>query len=113
MKKISILILSIAAVLVLLGVASLCVTTVPVGHTGVVTTFGHVEDYVLDEGLHLKSPFQVVINMDNRTQEHTMNLQAFSSDIQQVDVECSINYSVDRATSQNLYKMSVRIITPS
>lgn len=78
--------------------------TVPTGHTGVVTTFGKVEDKVLSEGFHLKSPVQHVIMMDNRTQKATLKMQAFSSDIQQVDIVCSVNYSVDKSTAQNLYK---------
>ena len=78
--------------------------TVPTGHTGVVTTFGKVEDKVLSEGFHLKNPIQQVIMMDNRTQKATLKMQAFSSDIQQVDIVCSVNYSVDKSTAQNLYK---------
>jgi Membrane protease subunits, stomatin/prohibitin homologs len=78
--------------------------TVPTGHTGVVTTFGKVEDYVLDEGIHMKLPWQNVIKMDNRAQKEQITLQAFSSDIQQVDVIVSVNFSVDRETSQNLYR---------
>lgn len=78
--------------------------TVPTGHTGVVTTFGRVEDKVLSEGFHVKNPIQQVIMMDNRTQKATLNMQAFSSDIQQVDIVLSVNYSVDKPTVQNLYK---------
>ena len=78
--------------------------TVPTGHTGVVTTFGKVEDKVLSEGFHVKNPIQQVIMMDNRTQKATLKMQAFSSDIQQVEIVCSVNYSVDKSTAQNLYK---------
>jgi len=94
-------------VLAILAAASLStsmVVTVPTGHTGVVTTFGKVESYVLDEGIHFKLPWQKVIKMDNRAQKETVITQAFSSDIQQVDVIVSINFSVDRETSQNLYR---------
>ncbi|MDO4387406.1 MAG: prohibitin family protein, partial [Clostridia bacterium] len=78
--------------------------SVPTGHTGVVTTFGRVEDKVLDEGFHFKNPVQHVVMMDNRTQKASMAMQAFSSDIQQVDIVCSVNYSVDKQNAQNLYK---------
>lgn len=78
--------------------------TVPTGHTGVVTTFGRVEDYVLTEGFHLKNPFQKVIMMDNRAQRQTLKMSAFSSDIQQVDVTCTVNYAIDQVNAQNLYK---------
>lgn len=94
-----------AAVLVLFLILILTLfTTVPTGHTGVVTTFGKVEQFVLDEGVHVKLPWQRVINMDNRAQKKTVTTPAFSSDIQQVDVICTLNYSVDRETSQTLYR---------
>lgn len=99
-----ILVAAVAGLIVLLILASSMFVTVPTGHTGVVTTFGRVEDFTLDEGLHLKSPIQSVILMDNRTQRSTLPLQAFSSDIQQVDVVCSVNFAVDRETAQTLYK---------
>jgi len=77
---------------------------IPTGHTGVVVTMGRVSDEVLPEGLHFKFPWQNVVLMDNRAQKASVTLQAFSSDIQQVDIQCSINYSVDRETSQKLYQ---------
>jgi regulator of protease activity HflC (stomatin/prohibitin superfamily) len=79
-------------------------TMVATGHTGIVTTFGRVESYTLTEGFHLKNPVQKVISIDNRIQKNSITLPAFSSDIQQVNVICSINYRVDKATAQDLYK---------
>jgi len=99
------IIIPVAIILVVLILLSGTVfTTVPTGHTGVVTTFGKVENFVLDEGVHMKLPWQKVVKMDNRAQKEMLTLQAFSSDIQQVDVVCSVNFSVDRETSQNLYR---------
>lgn len=98
--------LIIAAVIVVALIiisVNICVS-IPTGHTGVVTTFGKVETYVLDEGIHFKLPWQKVVTMDNRTQKGSVTMQAFSSDIQQVDVVCTVNYGVNRATSQELYK---------
>jgi regulator of protease activity HflC (stomatin/prohibitin superfamily) len=94
----------ILAVLIIIVAAFLMYTVVPTGHTGIVTTFGRVENYTLSEGLHLKSPIQQVIVMDNRAQKTAITLQAFSSDIQQVDVVISVNYRVDRETAQDLYR---------
>lgn len=98
----------LASAIVLFAICVLFVyppyTMVPTGHTGVVVTFGHVEDYTLNEGFHFKNPFQQIVMMDNRTQKKTIASQAFSSDIQQVDLVCSVNYSVDRETAQTLYK---------
>lgn len=79
-------------------------TKVPTGYTGIVTTFGRVEDYTFAPGLHWKSPFQHVVKMDNRTQKVAETMQAFSADIQQVDLSISINYSIDQMTAQNLYR---------
>lgn len=98
----------IAAGILVLVIIFLCAfppaVTVPTGHTGVVTTFGRVEDYVLTEGFHIKTPFQKVIMMDNRAQRQTLKMSAFSSDIQQVDVTCTVNYAIDQVNAQNLYK---------
>lgn len=106
MKRRTIFILVLAAVIVVavLILSSSMVVTVPTGHTGVVATFGKVEEFVLGEGMHFKLPWQTVIKMDNRAQKETITTQAFSSDIQQVDVIISVNFSVDRETSQNLYR---------
>lgn len=41
--------------------------------------------------------------MDNRTQKQVIETQAFSSDIQQVDVVVTLNHSIDKAVAQNLY----------
>ena len=86
MKK-GLIILIVAVVLVLI-VSLTCTATVQTGYTGIVTTFGKVEDVTLEAGLHLKSPFQ----------------KAFSSDIQQVDITGSINYAINKSTAMNLFK---------
>lgn len=78
--------------------------TVPTGHTGILTTFGRVEDTTLEAGLHVKSPFQEVISMDNRTQKQTLDLLCFSSDIQEVSISYSVNYQIRKANAQTIYK---------
>lgn len=98
------LVIAAFVLLALIIASSFTFIEVQTGHTGVVITFGKVENYVLDEGIHFKLPWQKVVKIDNRAQKASLTTQAFSSDIQQVDVICSINYSVDRATSQDLYR---------
>ena len=78
--------------------------TVPTGHTGVVTTFGKVENYTLEAGVHIINPLSQVTKIDNRTQKETIEMSAFSSDIQEVSVVYTVNYSIDKANAQNLYK---------
>ena len=80
-----------------------CVTTVPTGHTGVVTTFGHVENYTLDAGVHMVKPWQQVVKMDNRVQKQTVKLACFSSDIQEVNMAYTINYQIRKADAMTLY----------
>ena len=80
------------------------VATVPTGHTGILTTFGKVEDKTLEAGMHIKSPFQEIVCMDNRTQVARLELSAFSSDIQEVLVSYSMNYQIEKANAQKIYK---------
>lgn len=77
---------------------------VPTGHTGILTTFGKVEDTTLEAGLHFKLPIQEVVVMDNRTQKSVVELACFSSDIQEVSVKYSINYQIQKTDAQNIYK---------
>lgn len=81
-----------------------CIATVPTGHTGILTTFGRVEDRTLEAGMHFKLPFQQIVNMDNRTQVARVELSAFSSDIQEVLVSYSMNYQIEKANAQTIYK---------
>lgn len=81
-----------------------CIASVPSGMTGIVTTFGKVENYVLDAGLSIKAPWQNVIKMDNRIQKQSVSLACFSSDIQEVNISYTVNYQIDKANAMNIYK---------
>ncbi len=97
----------ISVVSIILGIvmiAGSCFATVPTGHTGILTTFGKVEDTTYEAGVHGKLPWQEVVNMDNRVQKVTVNLSAFSSDIQEVNILYTLNYRIDSSQAQNLYK---------
>ena len=93
-----------AVLVVLLLVLLTCTATVETGYTGIVTTFGKVEDVTLEAGFHFKSPFQRIITMDNREQKTSFTTEAFSSDIQQVNIIGSINYAINKSTAMNLFK---------
>ncbi|MBR5094904.1 MAG: prohibitin family protein [Oscillospiraceae bacterium] len=95
---------ALALVVLLLALLVSSVTVVPTGYTGIVTTFGRVEDRTLSAGAHLILPWQQVVKMDNRTQKVQIVTQAFSSDIQQVDLQLSVNYCIDQETAQVLYR---------
>lgn len=81
-----------------------CVAIVPTGYTGILTTFGRVEDRTIGAGANFIAPWQKVIKMDNRTQKVEISTSAFSSDIQQVDLKMSVNYCIDQNTAQTLYR---------
>ena len=81
-----------------------CFETVPTGHTGVVTTFGRVENTTLDSGVHFKLPWQKVVKMDNRVQKQTVTMPCFSSDIQEVNMVYTLNYQIKKSDAQNIYR---------
>lgn len=92
-----------AAVPFVLALALSMTAFVPTGYTGILTTFGRVENRTVQAGLNIIAPWQKVVKMDNRTQKQLIETQAFSSDIQQVDVTVTLNYCIDKSTAQNLY----------
>lgn len=94
----------IGCVLAIVILIASCFAIVPTGNTGILTTFGKVEDKTLQAGVNFIAPWQNVIIMDNRTQKVQIQTSAFSSDIQQVDLILSINYCIDQETAQILYK---------
>ena len=95
----------VAAILVSAGSLALaCFQTVPTGHTGVVTTFGRVEETTLDSGVHFVLPWQQVVKMDNRVQKQTVELPCFSSDIQEVNLTYTINFQIKKSDAQTIYR---------
>ena len=95
------LVLSILLAIVLVVLS--CISSVPTGHTGVVTTFGRVENYTLDSGLHFVLPWQNVVKMDNRVQKETVELSCFSSDIQEVSMVYTINFQIKKSDAMTIY----------
>ena len=81
-----------------------CIKTVPTGSTGIVTTFGRIENITLDAGIHFMSPWKKVVNMDNRTQKQSIEMQCFSSDIQEVSVVYTVNYQINKSNAQEIYR---------
>lgn len=81
-----------------------CCCSVETGNTGVVTVFGRVEEKTFDAGFHMKAPWERVIEMDNRVQKAQVELACFSSDIQEVNCKYTVNYQINKANAQDLYK---------
>lgn len=95
---------ALAAIIVITTLA-LSLTTIPTGHTGVITSFGKVEKQTLDEGgPYLKAPYKKVIKMDNRIQKQTLELVCFSSDIQETSITYTINYQINKENASEIYR---------
>ena len=77
---------------------------VDAGHVGIVDHFGSVKDEALQPGFHLTHFFEKVVQVDARTQKGTVELEAFSSDIQQVVIKEGINYNISASMAGTLYK---------
>lgn len=103
-KKIGVSVAALAFVVGAVCITMDCVTTIPTGHTGIVTTFGRVENYTFEAGVHAKAPWQQVVKMDNRIQKAVVEMQCFSSDFQEVNTYYSLNYQIEKANAQTIYR---------
>lgn len=94
----------LAAVILILALVCSFFVIIPAGHTGVVSTFGQVSEDVLQEGLNTKLPWQKVTKIDNRIVKLEVDTEAFSSDLQPIDVSVAVNYRVATSVSYKVYK---------
>ena len=101
----------IPAVVAVIFIGISCVSYVPTGYTGIVTTFGKVEDGTKDAGVVFKAPWQSIVKMDNRVQEMSMDLSAFSSDIQEVSTSVAVGYRINQANAMTIYKDASSLIS--
>lgn len=104
LKKFMILAMVAGLLLGLIVTSFGCIASVDTGHVGIVRTFGKVEDYTFDSGMHFKAPWNSVVQMDNRVQKTTIELPCFSSDIQEVNTVYTVNYQISKTNAQNLYR---------
>lgn len=104
-KKITAISIGILVAILLVAIISTSFTVVKAGHSGVVMTFGAVEEKVLSEGLHFKTPFiQTVVQMNNRTQKTETEGTASSKDLQIISYSVAVNYHVNDSSSASLYQ---------
>lgn len=95
---------SVIALIIVIILAFSMIKTVPTGYTGILTTFGKVEPNTVSAGVHVIAPWQKIVKLDNRTQKVSVETDTFSKDIQQVKVSLAVNFCIDQATAQELYK---------
>ncbi len=77
---------------------------VDAGYVGVREYFGDVPDEPLQPGFHVTRYFEKVRPIDVRTQRNTYQMEAFSSDIQQVAVAVAVNSNVSPESAGVLYR---------
>lgn len=92
------------SVIAVVAVAISCVAYVPTGYTGIVKRMGVIQDATLDAGISFKTPVDTIITMDNREQRHSFELEAFSRDIQEVQLVGSVNLNINKNTAMTLYR---------
>ena len=98
---------ALGAIVAVLGIAVIIcssLSTVPTGHTGILTTFGKVEDVSLPNGVNIHAPWQNVITMSNKEQKDSGKGLAFSKDIQEVSYSYTIQHMLQPGAAPTLYK---------
>lgn len=94
----------ICVVLAIAIVVGSCISTVPTGHTGILTTFGRVEDKNLPEGMNFHAPWQNITTMTNKEQIFTEKNICFSADLQEVAYTYTVKYSLLPSSAPTIYK---------
>lgn len=94
----------VALLLAVFIVGGSCISTVPTGHTGILTTFGRVEDRNLPEGMNVHAPWQNITTMTNKEQIFTETNVCFSADLQEVAYTYTVKYSLLSSAAPNIYK---------
>ena len=96
------LVIAIIAAVITMFLA--CSSTVPTGHTGILTTFGRVEDVSLGNGLNFHKPWQNIVTMTNKEQTFTEANVSFSKDLQEVTYLYTVKYSLLPSAAPTIYK---------
>ena len=94
----------VCIILAIAIVGGSCISTVPTGHTGILTTFGRVEDKNLPEGMNFHAPWQNITTMTNKEQIFTEKNLCFSADLQEVAYTYTVKYSLLPSAAPTIYK---------
>lgn len=102
MKKFlaTIIVLLVAVVLVV----SMFIRIIPEGNVGVVTRLGAARDEHINPGPYFKTPLDSVTNMSTQSNVYTVELIAFSSDMQQVGVSAAVRYALNKEDAVRVFK---------
>jgi regulator of protease activity HflC (stomatin/prohibitin superfamily) len=109
----------VAVVAVVMFVVLNPIVIISPGERGVVITLGAVEDKILNEGLHFRTPFvQSVVVLNVQVQKDEVETGAASKDLQELKTTIALNYHLEPTTVNTLYQKigsqyKVRIIDPA
>lgn len=108
-KKLQIAVVIILVVTMAMITSSMVVSakavTIKEGHVGIVVKFGQAKDEVLSPGFYFTMPFVTkVVKMNVQWQKYYIETSAFSKDMQQVDIKCSMNYALQKQGALKMYK---------
>jgi regulator of protease activity HflC (stomatin/prohibitin superfamily) len=110
--------IGVVAVLIVIILFNLPFVFVPVGYRGVGMRLGNVTGSIYGQGISFRVPFiEGSKNIEVRTQKETVKASAASKDLQSVEAEVALNFSLDSNKLVNLYQTvgdeyKERIITP-
>lgn len=97
---------AILIVLILLGagVASMFLRVIPEGNVGIVTRLGAARENYINPGPYFKTPLDNIYNMSIQSNFYTVDLIAFSSDMQQITARMTVRYALNKEDSVKVYK---------
>ena len=95
---------AVCILLTIIVVGVSCISTVPTGHTGILSTFGRVEEKSLPNGMNFHAPWQDITTMSNKEQKNTNNGVCFSKDSQEVTYIYTTKHSLLPSATPNIYK---------
>lgn len=74
------------------------------GHRGIKTTYGKVQDQILEEGLYWYNPLTSAIHeMNVQTQVRELDLQTYTRDVQQAKLHLVVNYNLEKTKAPEMY----------
>jgi len=95
----------VGLVLLVAGISISGVKVIDAGFRGVKTRFGQVVGDPLTEGIYFYNPITTDIQaMDTRVQRYSLKMSAYTKDVQQADLQVSINSSLNPAHVHDLYR---------
>ena len=94
----------LVSLLAVLLIATLCITSVPSGHVGVLTVFAHVTERVLPPGKHIVWPWMANQHMSVRVQEYNLRINFRSNDGVPVELGVSFLFQLNPARAAEVFR---------